>query len=66
MRREPYRGKSPCDDSRPCRSIPLNPKRKGERFLTNAEFIRAKAGLHDVRIHDIRHSCASVALSEAA
>ena len=23
------------------------------------ETIRARAGLHDVRIHDIRHSCAT-------
>ena len=31
----------------------------GARVVERAARIRARAGLHDVRIHDIRHSCAS-------
>ena len=30
------------------------------------ELVRKKAGLKDVRIHDLRHSCAGLPLSEAA
>ena len=37
-----------CDD--PCESIPLNPKRKRERFLTDAEFTR----LHPYRRRALR------------
>ena len=32
------------EDCDPCRSIPMNPKRRRERFLTDAEFTRPRAG----------------------
>ena len=35
-----------CDD--PCESIPMNPKRKRERFLNNAEFTRLGQVLDEV------------------
>ena len=35
-----------CDD--PCESVPLNPKRKRERFLTDAEFTRLGQVLDEV------------------
>ena len=48
---------------------PLGPGAKPGRHVTDIdgarESIRAEAGLHDVRIHDIRHSFASRALALA-
>ena len=46
------------------------PGNKPGRHMTDIdgawEVIRTRAGLHDVRIHDIRHSCASLPYSLAA
>ena len=36
------------EDCNPCRSIPMNPKRKRERFLTDAEFTRLGQVLDEV------------------
>ena len=36
------------EDCNPCRSIPMNPKRKRERFLTDAEFTRLGRVLDEV------------------
>ena len=38
----------PEDHDDPCQSIPMNPKRKRERFLTDAEFIRLGQVLDEV------------------
>ena len=38
----------PEDHVDPCRSIPMNPKRKRERFLTDAEFTRLGQVLDEV------------------
>ena len=36
------------EDCDPCRSIPMNPKRRRERFLTDAEFTRLGQVLKEV------------------
>ena len=47
-----------CD---PCRSIPMNPKRRRERFLTDAEFTRFGQVLDDVSRKESRISTGAVA-----
>ena len=47
-----------CD---PCRSIPMNPKRKRERFLTDAEFTRLGWVLDEVSSKGSRVSAGAVA-----
>ena len=47
-----------CDD--PCQSIPMNPKRKRERFLTDAEFTRLGQVLDEVSGNGSRISAGAV------
>ncbi len=53
------------DGSNPTRHIEKYPERKVERFLSNAEpaRLRKRAGLEDVRLHDLRQTHASVGAS---
>ena len=53
-----------CDD--PCRSIPMNPKRKRERFLTDAEFTRLGRVLDEVSGKGSRISAGAVATVRAS
>ena len=48
-----------CED--PCQSIPMNPKRKRERFLTDAEFTRLGQVLDEVSRKGSRISAGAVA-----
>ena len=48
-----------CDD--PCQSIPMNPKRKRERFLTDTEFTRLGQVLDEVSGKSSRISAGAVA-----
>ena len=49
------------EDCDPCRSIPMNPKRRRERFLTDAEFTRLGQVLDEVSGNGSRVSAGAVA-----
>ena len=49
------------EDCDPCRSIPMNPKRSRERFLTDAEFTRLGRVLDEVSGKGSRVSAGAVA-----
>ena len=49
------------EDCDPCRSIPMNPKRRRERFLTDAEFTRLGQVLKEVSGNGSRVSAGAVA-----
>ena len=49
------------EDCDPCRSIPMNPKRRRERFLTDAEFTRLGQVLKEVSSNGSRVSAGAVA-----
>ena len=49
------------EDCHPCRSIPMNPKRKRERFLTDAEFTRLGHVLDEVSGKGSRISAGAIA-----
>ena len=49
------------EDCDPCRSIPMNPKRRRERFLTDAEFTRLGQVLEEVSGNGSRVSAGAVA-----
>ena len=49
------------EDSHPCRSIPMNPKRSRERFLTDTEFTRLGQVLDEVSGKGSRVSTGAVA-----
>ena len=48
-----------CDD--PCESIPLNPRRERQRFLTDAEFTRLGQVLDEVQGNGSKVSAGAIA-----